>query len=56
VRIAGYGVQGIAVSTPSLVYLFYLIPLLGAAVALAVLAGVNPVQWFRRNEPVEALS
>jgi len=56
VRIAGYGVQGLAVSTPSLVYLFYLIPLLGAAVALAVLAGVNPAQWFKSSEPVEAVS
>jgi len=56
VRIAGYGVQGLAVSTPSLVSLFYLIPLLGAAVALAVLAGVNPMHWFKPGEPVEALS
>jgi lipopolysaccharide export system permease protein len=56
VRIAGYGVQGLAVGTPSLVFLFYLMPLLGAAIALAVLAGVNPAQWFKRSEPVEALS
>ena len=56
VRIAGYGVQGLAVGSPSLVFLFYLIPLLGAAVALAVLAGVNPAPWFKRSEPVEALS
>jgi len=56
VRIAGYGVQGLAVGSPSLVFLFYLIPLLGAAVALAVLAGVNPAPWFKRSDPVEALS
>ena len=56
VRIAGYGVQGLAVSTPSLVFLFYLMPFLGAAIALAVLAGVNPAEWFKRSEPVEALS
>lgn len=56
VRIAGYGVQGLAVGSPSLVFLFYLIPLLGAAIALAVLAGVNPAPWFKRSEPVEALS
>jgi len=56
VRIAGYGVQGLAVGSPSLVFLFYLIPLLGAAVAFAVLAGVNPAPWFKRSEPVEALS
>jgi lipopolysaccharide export system permease protein len=56
VRIAGYGVQGLAVGAPSLVFLFYLMPLLGAAIALAALAGVNPAQWFRRSEPAEALS
>ena len=56
VRIAGYGVQGLAVGTPSLVLLFYLMPFLGAVVALAVLAGAIPAHWFKRSEPVEALS
>ena len=56
VRIAGYGVQGLAVSTPSLVGLFYLIPLLGAGIALLVLAGFDPMNWLRRTKPVEALS
>jgi lipopolysaccharide export system permease protein len=56
IRIAGYGVQGLAVTMPSLLFAFYLIPLLGAAIALAVLAGVNPVDWLKRAKPVEALS
>lgn len=56
IRIAGYGVQGLAVSTPSLVFLFYLIPLLGAAIAVMVLAGARPANRSRRAEPVEALS
>ena len=56
VRIAGYGVQGLAVGSPSLVFLFYLIPLLGAAIALAALAGVHPLAWLRRAKAVEALS
>ncbi|MBV9542230.1 MAG: LPS export ABC transporter permease LptF [Alphaproteobacteria bacterium] len=49
IRIAGYGVQGLAVRDPSLNFLFYLIPLLGAAAALASLAGVQPLSWFRRS-------
>ncbi|MGZ5923536.1 MAG: LPS export ABC transporter permease LptF [Rhizomicrobium sp.] len=56
VRIAGYGVQGLAVGSPSLVFLFYLIPLLGAAIALAALAGVHPLAWLRRAKALEALS
>ncbi len=56
VRIAGYGVQGLAVGSPSLVFLFYLIPLLGAAIALAALAGVDPLAWLRRAKAVEAVS
>ena len=42
--------------TPSLMFLFYLIPLLGAAIALAVLAGFVPTGWFRRRAPVEAFT
>ena len=42
IRIAGYGVQGMAVSKPAFCVLFYLIPLLGAGAALAVLAGAFP--------------
>ena len=42
IRIAGYGVQGLAVSSSALCVLFYLIPLLGAAAALAMLVGIFP--------------
>jgi lipopolysaccharide export system permease protein len=56
IRIAGYGVQGLAVSTPSLTFLFYLIPLLGAVTAMAVLAGIDPSSWFRRRVALEALT
>ena len=41
-RIAGYGVAGPASSHPSLFVLFYLIPLLGTGLALAVLMGYSP--------------
>jgi lipopolysaccharide export system permease protein len=55
VRIAGYGVQGLAVRDPSFNVLFYLIPLLGAALAFASLAGADPVGWLRRTAaPSEA--
>jgi lipopolysaccharide export system permease protein len=54
VRVAGYGVQGMAARNPSLASLFYLIPLLGAALGWASLAGVNPRSWLRRTTPLEA--
>jgi lipopolysaccharide export system permease protein len=38
-RIAGYGIMGLAQRNPPLVAAFYLIPMLGAAGAIAVLAG-----------------
>ena len=41
-RIAGYGVMGMAQRNPPLVALFYLLPVLGAASAVAVLAGYAP--------------
>jgi lipopolysaccharide export system permease protein len=56
VRIAGYGVQGLAVRDPAFGILFYLIPLAGAAIALAVLAGFDPLSWLRRPKQVEAIS
>ena len=56
VRIAGYGVQGLAVGTPSLIFLFYVIPILGAAIALVVLSGTNPFARFPHSEPAEALT
>jgi hypothetical protein len=48
-RIAGYGVSGPASSHPSLFALFYLIPLLGAALALAVLMGYSPRALMARR-------
>jgi lipopolysaccharide export system permease protein len=56
VRIAGYGVQGLAVRDPLLGLLFYVIPLAGAGIALLFLAGVDPLGWLRRQRPVEAAS
>ena len=53
-RIAGYGVQGVAVSKPYMVWLFYAIPLLGCGVALAGLAGFDPIAWFRGMSPAAA--
>jgi len=55
VRIAGYGIQGLAVRDPSMNVLFYLIPAIGAALALANLMGVDPRAWFKRQQPAEAL-
>jgi lipopolysaccharide export system permease protein len=49
IRIAGYGVQGMAIRDPSLGVLFYLIPLIGAGLALMSLAGIDPLAWFRRK-------
>jgi lipopolysaccharide export system permease protein len=56
VRIAGYGVQGLAVGAPSLLFLFYVIPLLGAVIALAVLTGRNPFERLARARRAEAMS
>jgi len=41
-RIAGYGVMGLAQHNPPLIIAFYLLPVLGAAAAIAVLAGYSP--------------
>jgi lipopolysaccharide export system permease protein len=54
VRIAGYGVQGLAVRDPAMNALFYVIPLIGCSFALANLMGVEPADWFRRPAPAEA--
>ncbi|MES2471406.1 MAG: LptF/LptG family permease [Pseudomonadota bacterium] len=49
-RIAGYGIMGLAQRHPPLTAVFYLIPLLGAAGAIAVLAGYSPSSiWARRQ-------
>jgi lipopolysaccharide export system permease protein len=52
-RIAGYGVQGLATHHPVLCVLFYIIPLLGAGVAAALLAGFEPQKLLGRHQPAE---
>ena len=52
IRIAGYGIQGLAISNPAFCVLFYLIPLIGAGLGMASLAGVDPREWFRRHARV----
>jgi len=52
-RIAGYGVQGLATHHPSLVFLFYLIPALGTAGATALLMGFDPARLLRGAAPVQ---
>jgi lipopolysaccharide export system permease protein len=47
-RIAGYGIMGLAQSHPSLVAAFYLLPMLGVAAAAAVLAGYTPASLMAR--------
>jgi len=49
VRIAGYGVTGPAASHPALDILFYVIPFLGVAGALAVLLGYSPLALLARR-------
>jgi len=51
VRVAGYGVQGLAARNPAFAVLFYLIPLIGAGFGWASLAGADPRTWFRRAAP-----
>jgi lipopolysaccharide export system permease protein len=51
VRVAGYGVQGLASRDPVFAALFYLIPLIGAGLGWASLAGADPMAWFRRTPP-----
>ena len=46
--IAGYGVMGLAQRNPPLVTLFYLLPALGIAGAIAVLAGYTPASLLTR--------
>jgi lipopolysaccharide export system permease protein len=53
-RIAGYGVMGLAQRHPALVIVFYLIPLLGAGAALAVLTNHTPSQYLARRRLAQA--
>jgi lipopolysaccharide export system permease protein len=55
-RIAGYGLQGPAVSHPALAFLFYLIPILGGAGALAILMGFEPRDYLPRFGGGEAVA
>jgi hypothetical protein len=49
VRIAGYGVSGPASRHPALDPLFYVIPLLGMALAWIVLMGFSPAAILQRR-------
>jgi len=48
-RIAGYGVTGLAEPNSPLVALFYLLPALGTAGAIVVLAGYMPASLIRNK-------
>ena len=48
-RIAGYGVQGLGTHHAIYCILFYLIPLLGAVFAGALVAGWEPMKLFQRS-------
>ena len=50
-RIAGYGITGLAQRNPPLVAIFYLLPALGAAAAIALLAGYTPAALLARLRP-----
>ena len=55
IRIAGYGVAGPAAGHPALISLFYIIPLMGTGLALAVLMGYSPSAILaRRRRVIEA--
>ncbi|HEY6579076.1 MAG TPA: LptF/LptG family permease, partial [Rhizomicrobium sp.] len=57
IRIAGYGVQGIAVRQPVFCALFYLIPLAAAGAALADIGGFDIarlIAWLRPHVPEPA--
>jgi lipopolysaccharide export system permease protein len=53
-RIAGYGVQGLATHHPTLSMLFYFIPFFGAAIAVALMAGFDVRQLIPARRPAEA--
>jgi lipopolysaccharide export system permease protein len=50
-RIAGYGITGLAQRNPPLVAIFYLLPAFGAAAAIALLAGYTPAALLARLRP-----
>ena len=52
-RIAGYGIMGVAQRNPPLVAIFYLLPVLGSAGAIAFLAGYTPASLLARMRPAQ---
>ncbi len=50
-RIVGYSVQGLAARQPVLCILFYLVPFVGSAVALADISGFEPRTLLDRFWP-----
>jgi len=54
-RIAGYGVQGLATHHPIFCILFYLIPFVGAVIPALLLAGFEPKELFRRRAAPQGL-
>jgi lipopolysaccharide export system permease protein len=53
IRIAGYGMQGMATRHPALCALFYIIPLLAAGAATALLMGFDPRSLLRAGPSAE---
>jgi len=51
-RIAGYGITGLAQRNPPLVALFYILPAAGAGAAIALLAGYTPAALLARLRPI----
>lgn len=49
-RIAGYGIMGVAQRHPTMVSIFYLLPILGTAGAIAVLMGYSPTSILARRQ------
>jgi lipopolysaccharide export system permease protein len=47
-RIAAYGITGLAQRHPPLVAIFYLLPALGSAAAIAMMIGLTPARLFAR--------
>ncbi len=52
-RIAGYGVQGLATRFPAFCALFYAIPLAGAAIAMLEISGIDLALYFGRARRLE---
>jgi lipopolysaccharide export system permease protein len=48
-RIAGYGVAGLAARHPELNVLFYMVPVVGAAAAIADMMGLDPGELLQRR-------